>query len=100
MSIHLNGCPNSCARVQVADIGLKGQIVTDANGEQVAGYQVHLGGGLGLDAGFGRKLRAHKVTSDELGDYVERVVRIYAADRHEGERFAQWVVRAEEGQLT
>ncbi|MGI9003913.1 MAG: nitrite/sulfite reductase, partial [Pseudonocardia sp.] len=30
ISIHLNGCPNSCARTQVADIGLKGQIVTDA----------------------------------------------------------------------
>jgi sulfite reductase (ferredoxin) len=99
VSIHLNGCPNSCARIQVADIGLKGQIVTDANGNQVAGYQVHLGGGLGLDAGFGRKLRAHKVTSDELGEYVERVVRLFAEDRHEGERFAQWVSRADEGVL-
>ena len=84
VSIHLNGCPNSCARIQVADIGLKGQIVTDAEGRQVAGYQVHLGGGLGLDAGFGRKLRAHKVTSDELGDYVERVVRTYAGGRERG----------------
>ncbi|MBD4204915.1 nitrite/sulfite reductase, partial [Xanthomonas citri pv. citri] len=27
IAIHLNGCPNSCARIQVADIGLKGQIV-------------------------------------------------------------------------
>ncbi len=96
VSIHLNGCPNSCARIQVADIGLKGQIVTDAKGNQVAGYQVHLGGGLGLDAGFGRKLRAHKVTSDELGEYVERVVRTFAEERNDGERFAQWVSRADE----
>jgi sulfite reductase (ferredoxin) len=36
------------------------------------------------------------VTSDELGEYVERVVRTFAANRHEGERFAQWVSRAEE----
>ncbi len=99
VSVHLNGCPNSCARIQVADIGLKGQIVTDAEGKQVEGFQVHLGGGLGLDAGFGRKLRRHKVTAAELTDYVERVVRNYVAHREDGERFAQWVARAEEALL-
>ena len=97
-SVHLNGCPNSCAH-QVADIGLKGQIVTDTDGRQVEGFQVHLGGGVGLDAGFGRKLRGHKVTSAELGDYVVRVVTKYAAQREPCERFAQWVGRAEEGDL-
>jgi len=99
VSVHINGCPNSCARIQTADIGLKGQIVTDADGNQVEGFQVHLGGGLGLDAGFGRKLRGHKVTATELADYVERVVRLYIAQRTEGERFAQWVGRADEGDL-
>jgi sulfite reductase (ferredoxin) len=99
ISIHLNGCPNSCARTQVADIGLKGQIVTDEHGNQVEGFQVHLGGGLGLDAGFGRKLRGHKVTSAELGDYVERIVRRFVEQRGEDERFAQWVVRAAEDDL-
>ncbi|MGH3912125.1 MAG: nitrite/sulfite reductase, partial [Pseudonocardiaceae bacterium] len=38
VSVHLNGCPNSCARIQVADIGLKGQLITDAHGNQVEGY--------------------------------------------------------------
>jgi sulfite reductase (ferredoxin) len=100
ITVNLNGCPNSCARIQVADIGLKGQLVMDADGKQVEGYQVHLGGGLGLDAGFGRKLRGHKVTAAGLADYVERVVRNYLAGRTDGERFAQWVVRADEGELT
>jgi sulfite reductase (ferredoxin) len=99
VSVHLNGCPNSCARIQVADIGLKGQLVTDAQGNQVEGFQVHLGGGLGLDSGFGRKLRGHKVTSTELAGYVERVVRGYAQQRQPGERFAQWVARADESAL-
>ncbi|MEJ8279333.1 nitrite/sulfite reductase [Pseudonocardia spirodelae] len=99
ISLHLNGCPNACARTQVADIGLKGQIVTDADGNQVEGFQVHLGGGLGLDSGFGRKLRGLKVTSAELGDYVERVVRNFAAQRDGDERFAQWVLRADEADL-
>jgi sulfite reductase (ferredoxin) len=99
VSVHLNGCPNSCARIQVADIGLKGQLVTDADGNQVEGFQVHLGGGLGLDSGFGRKLRGHKVISAELGDYVERIVRNYAAQHGPGERFAQWAARADEDAL-
>jgi sulfite reductase (ferredoxin) len=99
VTVHINGCPNSCARIQTADIGLKGQIVTDADGNQVEGFQVHLGGGLGLDAGFGRKLRGHKVTSAELAGYVERVVRNFVKQRTDGERFAQWVGRAEEDDL-
>jgi sulfite reductase (ferredoxin) len=99
ISIHLNGCPNACARTQVADIGLKGMIVTDAEGNQVEGFQVHLGGGLGLDAGFGRKLRGLKVTSAELGDYVDRLVRRFVEQREPDERFAQWVVRAAEDDL-
>ncbi|MCU0283718.1 MAG: hypothetical protein MUD13_07455, partial [Candidatus Nanopelagicales bacterium] len=30
LAVHVNGCPNSCARFQVADIGLKGMLVPDA----------------------------------------------------------------------
>ncbi|MEU7433994.1 nitrite/sulfite reductase [Streptomyces sioyaensis] len=99
VTINLNGCPNACARIQVADIGLKGQLVLDADGNQVEGYQVHLGGALALEAGFGRKVRGLKVTAEELPDYVERVLRNFEAEREEGERFATWAARAEEGAL-
>jgi sulfite reductase (ferredoxin) len=99
ITININGCPNACARTQIADIGLKGMIVTNEAGEQVEGFQVHLGGGLGLDAGFGRKVRGHKVTGDELPDFVERIVKSFDAQREEGERFAQWVARADEAVL-
>ncbi|MGW5513332.1 nitrite/sulfite reductase [Nocardia africana] len=99
VTININGCPNSCGRSQIADIGFKGQLVDDGNGNQVEGFQVHLGGTLGLDAAFGRKLRQHKVTSEELGDYIERVVRNFVKNRNGGERFAQWAVRADEADL-
>jgi sulfite reductase (ferredoxin) len=100
IGINVNGCPNSCARIQTADIGLKGQLVTDAHGEQVEGYQVHLGGGLGLDPGFGRKVRGLKVTAAELPDYIERVLRRFESERADGERFAQWAARASEEALS
>ena len=42
IGINVNGCPNACARFQVADIGLKGMLI---GGED--GFQVHLGGSMG-----------------------------------------------------
>ena len=103
ITININGCPNSCARIQTADIGLKGQIVRNAAGEQVEGFQVHLGGHFGADlddgGSFGRKVRGLKVTAVELPDYIERVVRRYAAGREQGESFATWTVRATEAEL-
>jgi sulfite reductase (ferredoxin) len=95
ITINLNGCPNSCARFQLADIGLKGSIVGGREG-----FQVHLGGSLGAEPGFGRKQRGLKVTADELPDYVERVLRRYAADRATGESFAAWARRAPDEALT
>lgn len=99
IAVHLNGCPNSCARIQVADIGFKGQWIDDGDGNSVEGFQVHLGGGLGEASGFGRKLRQHKVTSDELGDYIDRVTRKFLDQRDHGERFAAWALRAAEDDL-
>ena len=98
ITVNVNGCPNACARTQVADIGLKGQLVMH-EGEQVEGFQVHLGGATGLEANFGRKLRAHKVTSAGLDDYITNVVTNFLADRVDGETFATWVARADEEML-
>ncbi len=96
ITVNVNGCPNSCARIQTADIGLKGMLVMDEHGEQVEGFQVHLGGALGLEAGFGRKLRAHKVTADHLPEYVEKLSRTYLEQRDDSESFARWVARVDE----
>ena len=98
ITVNVNGCPNACARTQVADIGLKGQLVMDGD-RQVEGFQVHLGGATGLQANFGRKLRAHKVTSAGLDDYITTVVTNFLADRTADESFATWVARADEDLL-
>jgi sulfite reductase (ferredoxin) len=104
VTIHVNGCPNSCARIQTADIGLKGSLVTGPDGRQVEGFQVHLGGSLaggdGTGSGFGRKLRGLKTTADDLPGYAERVLRRYQAGRQPGESFAAWTTRASEEELS
>ncbi len=80
--INVNGCPNSCARYQTAEIGLMGCLQTEAvyvldhNGDQVLerrkteAFLVHLGGHLGEGRAFGRKVRGIKVPASELGPYV------------------------------
>jgi sulfite reductase (ferredoxin) len=99
ISIHLNGCPNSCARIQVADIGLKGMALPTSEGSHEDAFQVHLGGALGFDPTFGRKVRGNKVRSADAADYIERVVRRYADQRSPEESFAQWVARARDEDL-
>lgn len=103
IALNINGCPNSCARIQTADIGLKGMMLPTPDGDPTPGFQVHLGGGLAdsnrEEAGLGRTVRGLKVTVENLPDYVERVVRRYAGDRQQNETFAQWAHRAEEGDL-
>ncbi len=103
VQLSMNGCPNSCVRIQTADIGLKGQLVT-ADGNQVPGFQVHLGGGLATngrpEAGLGRTIRGLKVTADGVADYVERVVRRWHEAKADGETFAAWAHRATDEELS
>ncbi|MFL0579012.1 nitrite/sulfite reductase [Dietzia sp. 179-F 9C3 NHS] len=96
LSIHLNGCPNSCARIQTADIGLKGQLLDG----DTPGFQVHLGGGLASQdqesGGLGRTVRGLRIASADLADYVERIIRRYTDSREADETFAQWAHRVDE----
>jgi sulfite reductase (ferredoxin) len=100
ITINVNGCPNSCARFQVADIGFKGivQKVRQPDGSfaDTEAFQVHLGGQLGTEASFGRKFRGLKVTAAEAADYAERILTGYRQRREPGETFAGYVGRAEE----
>jgi len=103
ITINVNGCPNSCARFQVADIGFKGivQKVEQDDGSFVdaEAFQVHLGGQMGTEAAFGRKFRGLKVTAEQAPDYAERVLQGYLQRRKDGESFAAYVNRADENWL-
>ncbi len=94
--INVNGCPNSCARYQLADIGFMGVLVTekvDGNGafERLEGFNVHLGGHLGEPRAFGRKVRGLRLRADELVTYAERLLRTYTAQRNGHGSFGEWV---------
>ena len=109
--INVNGCPNSCARFQTADIGLMGCVVSertyvmDHDGNQVEerrkveAFLVHLGGHLGGDRAFGRKVKGVKVLASDLGPYCEALIRRYRRDREPTDTFSSFIARLTDDEL-
>ena len=85
--LNLNGCPNSCARYQLSDIGLAGG---ESAGE--GNYQLHLGGDLGEGLAFGHRVR-ERVPATETGSVVQGLVAGYLAGREDGESVQTWLRR-------
>jgi sulfite reductase (ferredoxin) len=90
--IHVNGCPNSCARFQVADIGLMSALRVRPDGTKSDAFLVHLGGTMGSeDQAFGRKVKSVKIYAEDAADYVESLVRRYLRDRNGHASFSTFV---------
>jgi sulfite reductase (ferredoxin) len=99
--IHVNGCPNSCARFQVADIGLMAALQPRADGTRSDAFLVHLGGSMGGEgsSSFGRKVKGVKIYAEDAADYVELLVRRYRQRRTSGDTFASFVAGLNADQL-
>jgi sulfite reductase beta subunit-like hemoprotein len=97
LRINLNGCPNACAQYQVADIGLQGGIARLPDGRRVQGFILHIGGRLGEDAGFARRVASKAMPADEARYAVERIVRAYAGERPADGTFADWAAAQSDG---
>lgn len=98
LKINITGCPNSCGQHWISDIGLMGVKVQGENGTPVDGYEVTLGGGLGLNAAFTRKF-AFKVRADEVANAIVRLLQIYERERDGDESFREWCARVSDEQL-
>jgi sulfite reductase (ferredoxin) len=85
--VNVNGCPNSCARYQLSDIGLAGG---ESAGE--GNYQLHLGGDLGEGLTFGHRVR-ERVPATDTGAVVRGLVAGYLAERQAGETLQSWLRR-------
>ena len=97
--IHVNGCPNSCARFQVADIGLMSALHTRPDGTRSDAFLVHLGGTMGEDGAFGRKVKGVRVYAEDAADYLEALLRRYLRDRDGEGSFAEYVNRLDDAAL-
>jgi sulfite reductase (ferredoxin) len=89
--IHVNGCPNSCARFQVADIGLMSALQPRPDGTRSDAFLVHLGGTMGTDAALGRKVKGVKIYAEDAADYLETLLRRYLQERDGASSFSEHV---------
>ena len=98
--INVNGCPNSCARFQVADIGLMGAVMSRGDGTKVDGFLVYLGGRIGEGLTFGRKAKGVRVYGEDLVPYVEQLLRRYMQSRNGHRNFGDYVNSLSDEALT
>ena len=63
------------------------------DGTRSDAFLVHLGGGLGEGAAFGRKVKGVKIFAEDAADYVETLIRRYERQRQEPDTFSTFVNR-------
>ena len=83
LDIKVSGCPNGCGQHHIAAIGFQGSL-RKVDGRAVPQYFIQVGGGIDADrTTFGRL--AAKVPARRAPQALERLVRLYAAEKAEGE---------------
>ncbi|WP_349644691.1 MULTISPECIES: NirA family protein [unclassified Bradyrhizobium] len=93
VNLHVTGCHHSCAQHYIGDIGLIGaRVPVSDDGDTVAGYHIHVGGGYGVDAAIAREL-CRDVKAEDAPLVVERLLKGYLADRSAGESFVAFTAR-------
>ena len=82
--IRMTGCPNGCARPYLGEIGFVGR----APGK----YNIYLGAA--FDGSRLNKLYKPSVKSEDIVNELAPIIRRYATERQEGERFGDFTIRA------
>ncbi|AEO60520.1 hypothetical protein MYCTH_2309766 [Thermothelomyces thermophilus ATCC 42464] len=82
--MRMTGCPNGCARPWLAEVAFVGKAY--------GAYNMYLGGGY-----YGQrlnKLYRSSIKEDEILAIMKPLLKRYALERNEGERFGDWTIRA------
>jgi len=90
--IKMSGCPNGCSQHHIANIGFYGASLK-VGGRQMPAYIPHLGGNYeGGEVVYGHRLKA-RLPAKRVPEAVERWLRLYEAERSDGEEFNAFVER-------
>ncbi|QLQ24861.1 MAG: nitrite/sulfite reductase [Dechloromonas sp.] len=81
VDLNISGCMNACGHHHVGHIGVLGVDKNDAEF-----YQVTLGGRQGNDARLG-KVIGPSFSANEMPDVIDKIIKVYLANRHADERF-------------
>jgi len=83
--INVTGCPNSCGQHWIADLGIEGKKIK-MDGRLVDAYYFCVGGAVGRHQAVARPV-GYRVPARAVPEAVERLLRVYLAERHAGESF-------------
>jgi sulfite reductase beta subunit-like hemoprotein len=90
--IKMSGCPNGCSQHHIANIGFYGASLKLGE-RQMPAYIPHIGGSFeGGEVVFGKRLKS-RMPAKRVPEAVERWVRLYEAERAEGEEFNAFAER-------
>jgi sulfite reductase (ferredoxin) len=88
VKINITGCPNSCGQHWIADIGIEGK-KAKVEGQMVDAYYFFVGGAVGKHQGRARPI-GYRAPATEVPAAIERLMRVYLAERQTGESFRQF----------
>jgi sulfite reductase beta subunit-like hemoprotein len=92
IQIKMSGCPNGCSQHHIANIGFYGASLKVGE-RQMPAYIPHLGGNYeGGEVVFGKRLKS-RLPAKRVPEAVERWIRLYEAERAEGEEFNAFAER-------
>ncbi|KAI9665463.1 MAG: hypothetical protein M1831_001605 [Alyxoria varia] len=83
--MRVTGCPNGCARPWLAEVGLVGK--------SYGAYNLYLGGG--YHGQRLNKLYRSSIMEPEILDILKPLIKRYAIERGDGEKFGDFLVRSE-----
>jgi sulfite reductase beta subunit-like hemoprotein len=98
LNIKISGCPNGCGQHHVASIGFTGASIKV--GEHTIPAYIPLIGGVfeGGEVQFGTRLKL-RLPSKRVPDAIERWIRQYESNRHDGEDWNEYFARVGQGEL-
>ncbi|HWO47054.1 MAG TPA: nitrite/sulfite reductase, partial [Solirubrobacterales bacterium] len=96
--IKMSGCPNGCSQHHIANIGFYGASLK-VGGRQMPAYIPHIGGNFeGGEVVFGKRLKS-RLPAKRVPEAVERWIRLYEAERTDGEEFNDFAERIGAGRF-
>ena len=82
----MSGCPNGCSQHHIANIGFYGASIKVGE-HTIPAYVAHIGGNYeGGEVVYGTRLKV-RLPAKRVPDAVERWLRLYEAERDDGEEF-------------
>jgi len=88
----MSGCPNGCSQHHIANIGFYGASIKVGE-HTIPAYVAHIGGNYeGGEVIYGTRLKV-RLPAKRVPEAVERWVRMYEAEREDGETFNAFAER-------